>query len=195
MLISFIDYLDSTILFKLAVTGFHWLIRELVRLQELGLGISGCCGITFMPKKRSSKYLNTRLSISNITFRSQTPRRKKVSLSTRKSFQFLLAQRPKLLLPCLLEMLKRGMSRNQIDQSRRRVFKNQSIKLDHNDTKKDILWSPNDHSFELGEGGKRVTVTEYFFERYGITLVRFGLFCCQLSRRHTHWTLTYHPIL
>jgi hypothetical protein len=66
-----------------------------------------------------------------------------------------------------------------------RVFKNQSIKLDHNDTKEDILWSPNDHSFELGEGGKRATDTEYFFERYGITLVRFHLLCCQLSHRNT----------
>lgn len=65
-------------------------------------------------------------------------------------------------------MLKRGKTVADVNDSRRRVFMNQSMKPDQ-DTKEKIKWSPNAHSFLKGE--ITTTVTEHYRDSYGINLV------------------------
>jgi len=68
-------------------------------------------------------------------------------------------------------MIARGMSREKIEDSRRTVLKNQSLKLDNEG--KQIKWSPKDVKIKLGESGDEITLGEYYKNRYGISLVRF----------------------
>lgn len=67
-------------------------------------------------------------------------------------------------------MIAQGKTAQDINESRRRVFMNQTLKVDQ-DSKEKIKWSPDDHSFQLGES-EIVTVTQYYARRYGIILVR-----------------------
>ena len=68
----------------------------------------------------------------------------------------------------LIAMLKRGKTVADVNDSRRRVFMNQSLKPDP-DTKEKIKWSPDAHSFLKGE--IMTTVTEHYRDSYGISLV------------------------
>ncbi|KAL7521041.1 hypothetical protein ACHAWX_005735 [Stephanocyclus meneghinianus] len=65
-------------------------------------------------------------------------------------------------------MIAQGKTAQDINESRRRVFMNQTLKVDQ-DSKEKIKWSPDDHSFQLGES-EIVTVTQYYARRYGIVL-------------------------
>jgi hypothetical protein len=66
------------------------------------------------------------------------------------------------------DMLARGKTIKDIEGSRRRVFLNQSVKMDP-DSKSKIKWSPNDHTFQ--KDGVETTVTQHYLDTYGIQLV------------------------
>jgi hypothetical protein len=77
-------------------------------------------------------------------------------------------------------MRSRGKSPEAIEDSQRRVHLNQSIKKDSKNSNSKIKWSPNDHTFMWKRDGVEtaVTMTQYFFDRYGIKLVSQGKLHC-----------------
>lgn len=66
-------------------------------------------------------------------------------------------------------MRARGKSQSEIEESRRKVFLNQSLKRDKDTNNSKIKWSPDHHSFQKGD--VEVTVTKHYLESYGIQLV------------------------
>jgi hypothetical protein len=77
-------------------------------------------------------------------------------------------------------MRSRGKTPKEIEDSQRRVHLNKSIKKDPKSSNAKIKWSPNDHRFMWKKDGVKteVTMTQYFFDRYGIKLVSQAILHC-----------------
>lgn len=88
------------------------------------------------------------------------------------------------------DMLKRGMTNEQVQDSRKRVFLNRSLVEDKGSDGAKIKGSPNDHSFQ-DKFGNNVTVTEYFRNTYGIELVRLVILYHFLESNNVALTLLF----